>query len=74
MDGDVTESVECYSGSEYPERPLAFHWLGERLEVKKVLDASITPRGKTFRVMAANGQEFILGYDQQLDRWQIAPV
>lgn len=73
MDGDVTNRVECYSGAEYPERPTAFYWQGERMEVKKILNAAIIPQGKSFRVLAANGQEFTLSYDQQLDCWKIVP-
>ena len=74
MDGDVAGKVECYSGSEYAERPLAFYWQGERLKIQKILNEFITPQGKTFRVLTFGRREFTLSYDQQLDRWKIDPV
>ncbi|MEN6572497.1 MAG: hypothetical protein ABFD24_11715 [Anaerolineaceae bacterium] len=73
MDGDVAGRVECYSGSEYPERPVAFYWQGKRFEVEKILTDAITPPGKSFRVLTADGHEFTLSYDQQLDCWKIDP-
>jgi hypothetical protein len=73
MDGDVAPRVECYSGSEYPERPVAFYWQGQRWVVKQVLSKAYTPEGSSFRVLIENGQEFILSYNQQLDSWKIAP-
>lgn len=74
MDGDVAGRVECYSGSEYAERPLAFFWQGERFTVQKILNHAITPQGKSFRILTADGREFSLSYDQQMDRWKIDPV
>ncbi len=73
MDGDVENRVECYSGFEYPERPLAVIWQGERLEVDEILESKRTPKGKTFRVTVKNGLVFVLEYDQHADRWSIIP-
>jgi len=73
MDGNVDDRVECYSGFEYPERPTAFTWQGERLTVTKINESSLTPEGKTFRVTTENGQRFTLKFDQQADCWSIIP-
>jgi len=74
MDGNVESRVECYSGFEYAERPLAFFWQGEHLEVEKVLESSVTPEGKLFWVRVKNGSEFTLSYHQQADCWSITPA
>ena len=73
MDGNVKHRVECYSGHEYAERPLAFFWEGRRYEVCKVLQSAMTPDGKTFRVEVGDGKVFSLSYYQQQDRWIIQP-
>lgn len=73
MDGDVTGRVECYSGTEYAERPLAIFWQGERLRVEKILNEVLTPEGKSFRVLTTGGHEFTLSYNQQMDCWKIDP-
>jgi len=73
MDGNVNNPVECYSGVEYPERPLAFIWQGTRLEVDEILESHRIPEGKFFRVTTKDGQSFALRYDQLADRWSITP-
>ena len=73
MDGNVKDLVECYSGHEYAERPLAFTWQGERMKVDKIVAEAVTPNGKSFKVTAENGQQFTLRYDQQNDCWMISP-
>lgn len=66
--------VECYSGSEYAEYPRAFDWQGRRLEVAQILHRWRTPPGKTFRVLAADGQVYDLGYDEMSQAWQVGLV
>jgi hypothetical protein len=73
MDGNVEYRVECYSGHEYAERPLAFFWKGQRYEVERVLHSAMTPEGKTFRVEVRDGKIFSLSYYQQQDCWIIQP-
>jgi hypothetical protein len=68
---DVTP-VECYSGFRYAERPLAIHWLGQRLEVE-VESAWLVPGGQRFRVHTGDGQVFELVYREADDAWQITP-
>jgi hypothetical protein len=67
----MSEIVECYSGSVYPERPTALHWQGQRLEIEKVLQAWHTPQGRRFRVQTADLQVFELVYQEAEDDWLI---
>jgi hypothetical protein len=69
--------VECYAGRHYPDRPTAFQWESERLEVEEVerrwrtqgvaYDSSILYH---YRVRTAVGL-FHLTYDSDRDTWQI---
>ncbi len=72
--GEELSRVECYSGVEYAERPLALHWEGQRLEISAVIARWRTPHGKHFRVRAADGRRFELTYHQPLDEWSINPI
>lgn len=63
--------VECHSGSEYAERPIAFFWQGRRYQVAEVTARWRTPDGKHFRVITDGRQGFELFYAEQLDEWRI---
>jgi hypothetical protein len=65
--------VECYSGHEYAQRPVAFEWEGERKIVESVLNTSRTPAGRCFRVRTIDHQIFDLCYDESQDVWSIQP-
>lgn len=67
-------SVECYSGSQYAERPTALMWQGERLSVESVERAWQTPRGPVFTVRVAQGRRFELAYDASQDQWSVRPL
>jgi hypothetical protein len=69
-----TSAVECYSGNQYPERPVAFQWQGDRLEVERVEAEWRIPDGKRFRVRTEGGQLFDLFYREMYDEWQITPL
>ena len=66
--------VECYAGSRYPERPRAFTWAGQRLEVAAVVHQWRTPAGPVFDVSTADGRRFILSYEEAAVAWQVRPV
>jgi hypothetical protein len=76
----MADMVECLSGSAYGERPVAFIWQGQRLEVSAVLSQGRTPQAKWFRVRAADGQVFELsftdaaGKDPSVPAWNIIPI
>lgn len=68
---EVTELVECHSGSEYAERPVALYWEGRRLEVEKVEERWRIPGGKCFRVRVPDGRRFELFYGELYDEWRV---
>ncbi len=63
--------VECYSGLEYADTPVAIYWEEQRLEVSEVMASWRTPRGKGFRVKTVGDQEFELFYDEVLEAWNV---
>jgi hypothetical protein len=63
--------VECYSGGEYAERPRAFTWQGERLEIAAILGRWRQPDGKRFRVETRRGQVFDLQYVETTGEWSV---
>jgi hypothetical protein len=69
------QRVECHSSNAYAERPLAFYWQGQRLEVEKILARWRTPTEICFRVLTSGGQgAFELHYDESADNWRIQSV
>jgi len=64
-------TVECYAGYRYPERPRAFLWEGERLDVAEIERQWRTPAGPAFRVRASDGRRFTLAYDEAADAWSV---
>jgi hypothetical protein len=68
----LSATVECYSGSRYAERPLAFTWEGQRQEITAVEAEWRTPAGRTFQVRTREDLCFLLAYDEARDDWQIA--
>jgi hypothetical protein len=66
-------TVECYAGYRYPERPRAFLWEGERLEVVEIERQWRTPSGPAFRVRVEDGRRFTLAYDEAADAWNVRP-
>jgi len=68
------ELVECHSGYTYAERPVAFYWQGERLEVDRIAAQWQAPDGKHFRVSTRDGQVFELVYSEPGAKWQVYPA
>ena len=67
----MTEPVQCHSGFEYAERPVALYWEGQRLEISEVLGRWRTPGDKRFRVITRDEQVFELFYDESRKFWRI---
>jgi len=65
------ELVECHSGYEYAERPVALRWKGERLEIEAVEGQWRIPGGKCFRVRTRDGAVFELMYGELYDEWRV---
>ncbi len=69
----MNETVECYSGIEYPERPTAFLWQAERRTVSRIAAEARTTEGKRFEVVDERGERFTLSYDTGSGRWLVTP-
>jgi hypothetical protein len=67
----MSESVECLSGYDYAERPVALTWEAERLEIAEILAEWRTPSAKNFRVRTRDGRSFELSYNEPSGEWQI---
>lgn len=65
------ELVECHSGFTYADRPVAFTWEGQRLEITRIQAEWRTPGIKHFRVRTTGGRDFKLAYNLSTDEWQI---
>jgi hypothetical protein len=70
----IQTHVECYSGSEYPERPVAFWWQGQRLVVAAVRSEARLPEGKRFLVETDGEQVFEINYNETGDTWTVRDV
>ena len=67
-------TVECYSGAQYAERPVALTWRGEQLCVESVERAWRTPDGLAFIVCVTDGRRFELAYVSSDDQWAARPL
>lgn len=66
--------VECHSGYEYAEKPIALRWEGERQEITAIEAEWRIPGGKCFRVRTVGGDRFELFYGELYDEWRVNPV
>jgi hypothetical protein len=63
--------VECYSGYKADQRPLRFTMGHRTLEVDSVIDQWHSPSTTYFRIVAEDGNTYILGHDEGQDRWSL---
>jgi hypothetical protein len=63
--------VECYAGTRYPERPLAFMVRGQRFKVTRVLDRWYGEEAQYFKVMAEDRLIYLLRYTPGQDTWTL---
>lgn len=64
--------VECYSGYRADERPSRFALREKTLEVLRIEDRWYDPAATYFRVIADDGQTYVLRHDQDSDAWSLA--
>ena len=69
----MDQIVECRSDWVYAQRPLAFHWQGQRRVVQKIIADWRTPQGIQFLVCMEDNEFFELSYTESLDQWNIQP-
>lgn len=67
-------NVECYSGSRYAERPVAFLHGGTRYIVAAVLAEKLLENGKCFFVRTEEDLLFQLFYDVTRDQWEVSDL
>jgi hypothetical protein len=67
----MDELVECHSGYEYAERPVALKWEGARLEIKEIVKEWRIPGGHCFRVVTQDQRVFELFYGELYDEWRV---
>ena len=65
------DQVECRSDFTYAQRPVAFYWQGEHLQVAAVLSQTQSPVGYSFRVRSEELGIFELNYDINTDQWSV---
>jgi hypothetical protein len=64
-------SVESYSGFKTDERPLRFVLNGHHYEVREVEDRWHSPEATYFRVVASDGNRYVLRHDERADSWSL---
>lgn len=64
--------VETYSGQRLHERPVRFRREGTWHTVVQVLDRWQEPGVLGFRVVADDGQKYMLEYSTEQDAWKIS--
>ena len=63
--------VECYAGYRADQRPLRFA-LGEKtLQVLEVADQWYSPAAIYFKVLAEDGNTYVLRHDEADDTWTL---
>jgi hypothetical protein len=67
----MSEVVACYSGARYAERPVAFQYAGERLQVSAVMRTWREPAALLFLVQTSDGRRFRLAYEEESSRWSV---
>src|SRR5271169_1718907 len=63
--------VECYAGHRADERPLRFVFRGRQFEVSELDGRWYSPDASYFRVLADDGNFYVLRHDEAQDRWTL---
>jgi len=70
----MSERVEAFSGSTYPESPRAFTWQGQRYCVEEIIHRRRDPEGVGFIVRCSpENALFDLFFLSEKDQWMITP-
>jgi len=74
----VPIEVECYAGHKADERPVAFEWLGRRIEIREVVDRwyeggvdPTRPVEDLFKVFADDGETYLLKHSRTQEAWYL---
>jgi hypothetical protein len=63
--------VECYAGYRADERPLRFALRGRVFEIREVEDRWYSPGATYFRVLADDGNVYVLRHEEGIDVWTL---
>ena len=63
--------VECHSGYKAEERPVRMVFESQTLEIAEVEDRWYSPGATYFRVLAGNGDRYVLRHDDAQDSWSL---
>ena len=63
--------MECHSGYRADERPVRFVMSGRTYEVIEVEDRWYSPRAAYFRVVASDGNRYVLCHNEGMDLWSL---
>lgn len=63
--------VECYAGYRADERPTRFFLRGREFQVKELDDRWYSTASSYFRVLADDGNYYVLRHDEAQDVWAL---
>jgi hypothetical protein len=63
--------VECYAGYRADERPLRFVLRGHEYQVSELDGRWFSPGASFFRVLAHDGNYYVLRHDEVQDSWTL---
>ena len=63
--------VECYAGYKAEERPMRIVFEAQTLEIAQVEDRWYSPGATYFRVLADNGDRYVLRHDDAQGVWSL---
>ena len=63
--------VECRSGYQIKEKPVAFQFCNRRYEVKKVVDRWYSEGAVYFKLEADDNNIYLLKYEEGQDSWDL---
>ncbi len=64
-------TVESYAGSKAEEYPLRFLIHGREINISRIIDRWLTPGCRYFKVLAEDGNVYVLKYEEISDSWNI---
>ena len=69
----VNVTVHCYAGYRAEEQPRSFILEEEIHEIIELLECSIDPVYRYFKVMDKDNRHYLLRYDIKSDSWELDP-
>ena len=64
-------TVTSYAGHKADERPVGFVLNGREYQVREVEDRWYSPEAIYFRVVASDGNRYVLRHDEVADLWSL---